>query len=114
MNFQPDNGHQQQQTGNGCSRQDLDQNRSAQRADGPETQTLPMPAPVPDPPIQYTKVRCTQRSRVKAIKAEPNMQNDPSSSLVHVSLSLEGNLCHNKKAWIHRSPYSLTDKTLTI
>uniref|UniRef100_A0A8C4GJL6 Aldehyde dehydrogenase 1 family member A1 n=1 Tax=Dicentrarchus labrax TaxID=13489 RepID=A0A8C4GJL6_DICLA len=53
MNSQPDSGHQQQ-AGNGCNHQGLNQNHQPQPADGPETQALPMP--IPDPPIQYTKL----------------------------------------------------------
>ncbi|XP_033947021.1 aldehyde dehydrogenase 1A1-like [Pseudochaenichthys georgianus] len=48
-----DNGHQQQ-SDNGCNHQSPNQNHKPQHVDGPETQTLPMP--VPDPPIQYTKL----------------------------------------------------------
>lgn len=62
MNSQPDNGHQQQ-SGNGCSRQGPTQNRKPQPADGLETQALPMP--IPDPPIQYTKVSCTKHQESK-------------------------------------------------
>lgn len=96
MDSQSDNGNQQQ-SGNGCDHQGPNQNHASQHVERPEMQALPMP--VQDPPIQYTKVSCTQQSRVKAIKAEPNVRNDPSSSLVQVSLSLEGNSAHNKNAW---------------
>lgn len=55
MNSQHDNGHhRQQQPGNGCSHQGPDQNYKPQSVDQPEMQSLP--TPIPDPPIQYTKV----------------------------------------------------------
>ncbi|XP_071780132.2 aldehyde dehydrogenase 1A1-like [Centroberyx gerrardi] len=55
MSSQPDNGHQKQ-PGNGRSHQGPNQSQShrPQCADGPETQALPMP--IPDLPIQYTKL----------------------------------------------------------
>lgn len=89
MNSQPDNSHQQQ-SGNGCNYRGPNQSQKPKHVDGPETQALPMP--ITDPPIQYTKVGCTQQSRVKTIRSEPNMRNDTplSSSLVQIPLFLEG------------------------
>lgn len=55
VNFQPDKGNQQQQPGNGCNHQGLNQNYKSQ----PETQAVP--APVPAPTIQYTKVSCIKQ-----------------------------------------------------
>ncbi|XP_071338553.1 aldehyde dehydrogenase 1A1-like isoform X2 [Trachinotus anak] len=48
------NLNSQQQSGTECNHQGPDQNHKSQHADGPEMQALPMP--VPDPPIQYTKL----------------------------------------------------------
>ncbi|XP_067461779.1 aldehyde dehydrogenase 1A1-like isoform X1 [Thunnus thynnus] len=53
MSSPPDNGHQQQSS-NRRNHQSPNQNHRPQHVDGPETQTLPMP--IPDPPIQYTKL----------------------------------------------------------
>uniref|UniRef100_A0A3B4XQU4 aldehyde dehydrogenase (NAD(+)) n=1 Tax=Seriola lalandi dorsalis TaxID=1841481 RepID=A0A3B4XQU4_SERLL len=53
MNSQPDNCHQQN-AGNGCNHQGPNQNHKSQHVGEPEAQALPMP--VPDPPIQYTKL----------------------------------------------------------
>ncbi|XP_070761100.1 aldehyde dehydrogenase 1A1-like isoform X1 [Enoplosus armatus] len=52
MNSPPNNSHQQQ-SGNGCNHQGPNQSHKPQH-DGPGTQALPMP--IPDPPIQYTKL----------------------------------------------------------
>lgn len=54
MNSQCNNAQQQQQSGNRCNQQAPDQNHKPQPGDGPDMQALPMP--IPDPPIQYTKV----------------------------------------------------------
>lgn len=91
MNSQPDNDHQQQ-SDNGCNHQIPNQNHKSEHGDRPGMQALPMP--VPDPPIQYTKVSCIQESRVKA-----NLRNDLRCSLVQISLFLEISLAHNTKAW---------------
>lgn len=92
------NGHQQQ-PGNGCNHQGPNQSHKSQHVDGAETQALPMP--IPDPPIQYTKVSYTQQRRVKAMSCESslNVRNDSqlSSRLAQISLFLE--LAHNSKAW---------------
>ncbi|KAK2837520.1 hypothetical protein Q5P01_014732 [Channa striata] len=53
MNSQPEKGHQQQ-SGNGCQHQVPNQNNKSQCANGPGTQSLPVP--VLDPTIQYTKL----------------------------------------------------------
>ncbi|XP_056233286.1 aldehyde dehydrogenase 1A1-like [Seriola aureovittata] len=53
MNSQPDHCHQQH-AGNGCNHQGPNQNHKSQHVGEPEAQALPMP--VPDPPIQYTKL----------------------------------------------------------
>uniref|UniRef100_A0A4W6FYS1 aldehyde dehydrogenase (NAD(+)) n=1 Tax=Lates calcarifer TaxID=8187 RepID=A0A4W6FYS1_LATCA len=53
MNSQPDNDHQQQ-SDNGCNHQIPNQNHKSEHGDRPGMQALPMP--VPDPPIQYTKL----------------------------------------------------------
>ncbi len=68
MNSQPDNGHQQQQPGNGYNHQGPNQNHKPQHVDGPEAQ--PMPMPIPDPTIQYTKVSCTHNYESKFLEVK--------------------------------------------
>lgn len=54
------NMNSQQQCGNGCNHQGPNQNHKPETVGLPETQVLPMP--IPDLPVQYTKVSCSRQA----------------------------------------------------